>query len=211
MSDNGPIITIYADYVCPFCYLGRQSLRRYEATRANELRIEWHPFDLRGRKRRPDGTIDHSIDDGKDEQYYEQAKKNVERLREEYGADEMLTLDDVPDPIDSLDAQVASTFVQREHPDRWRAIDAAIYEALWVDGRDIGDVEVLVDLAENAGIDGHDIREGVEDSELRESVRNEFQQANRRGITAVPTFVHDGRAARGAVPPEQLRRLVEGS
>jgi predicted DsbA family dithiol-disulfide isomerase len=38
----------------------------------------------------------------------------------------------------------------------------------------------------------------------------EFAAAQRRGVTGVPTFVADGHAARGAVPPEQLERLVEG-
>ena len=66
MSDT---ITVYSDYVCPFCYLGRESLRRYQQERAEPLEIEWRPFDLRSRKRRPDGSIDHSVEDGKDEEY----------------------------------------------------------------------------------------------------------------------------------------------
>jgi len=40
-------ITIYSDYVCPFCYLGRQSFARYQETREEPLAIDWHPFDLR--------------------------------------------------------------------------------------------------------------------------------------------------------------------
>ncbi len=107
-------ITVYSDYVCPFCYLGRESLRRYQATREEPLAIDWHPFDLRSNERRPDGSIDHSVDDGKDESYFEQARENVRRLQERYE-------------------------------------------------------------------------------------------------TGVPTFASDGYAARGAVPPEQIERLVEGA
>lgn len=32
-------ITVYSDYVCPFCYLGRLSLEEYQETRERELRI----------------------------------------------------------------------------------------------------------------------------------------------------------------------------
>ncbi len=129
-------IEIYADYVCPFCYLGTRSLEQYREGRDEPLTVEWHPFDLRHGKRNPDGSIDQEVDDGKDEQYYEQARQNVRRLQEEYGvemAHEMAT------DVDSFDAQVASWYVKEEHPEQWAAFDEAIYTALWQDERDIGD------------------------------------------------------------------------
>ena len=67
-------ITVYADYVCPFCYLGKRSLETYLDTTDRELSVSWHPFDLRGHKRGPDGEIDHSVEDGKDESYFEQVR-----------------------------------------------------------------------------------------------------------------------------------------
>lgn len=210
MPTDTPTLSIYADYVCPFCYLGRQSLARYEATRGDEVSIEWHPFDLRYHKRKSDGTIDHSVEDGKDDEYFEQARQNVERLRDEYGADAMLDLDEIPDPVDSIDAQVASAFVQREYPEQWRAFDSAIYEALWEQGRDIGDGEVLTEVAATAGLDRDVVRSALADDDLREHVQGQFIEARQRGITGVPTFEANGLSARGAVPPSQLRRLIEG-
>jgi len=46
---------------------------------------------------------------------------------------------------------------------------------------------------------------------LREEVRAKFTEAQQQGVTGVPTFAYDGHAARGAVPPEHLERLVEGT
>ena len=203
-------ITVYSDYVCPFCYLGRQSLERYQDERDERLAIDWRPFDLRARKRGPDGEIDHSVDDGKDEAYFAEVRENVRRLREEYGADEMLDLEETPE-VDSFDAQVAARYVQREHPDRWQAFDEAIFEALWLEGRDIGDRDVLAALAADAGLDGETVRVAVADESNREELREAFAEAQARGITGVPTFVYDGHAARGSVPPAHLQRLVEGS
>jgi predicted DsbA family dithiol-disulfide isomerase len=207
-SDSEPIV-VYADYVCPFCYLGRESLAEYRETREAPLPIEWHPFDLRAQKRGPDGEIDHSVDDGKDDEYYEQARKNVARLRERYGADAMLDFDEVPD-VDSLDAQIASLAVERAHPDSWEAFDDAIYRALWEDGRDVGDVEVLTEIAEAVGVSAATVRDALDDEDLRSEIFDRFEAAANQGITGVPTFAYDDYAARGAVPPEQLRRLVEG-
>jgi len=208
MSDDDTI-TIYSDYVCPFCYLGRRSLAEYQETREDELDIDWHPFDLRAQKRNDDGSIDHDVDDGKDEEYYEEAKQNVERLKEKYGADEMTV--DISRDTDSFPAQVASFYVNEEYPESWLDFDVAVFEALWEDGRDIGDADVLADLAEDAGLDGDEIREIAGDEEWQNRLREQFSEARERGITGVPTFAYDGYGARGAVPPEQLRRLVEGT
>jgi len=202
-------ITVYSDYVCPFCYLGRQSLSTYQSQRADPLDIDWRPFDLRAQKRGPDGEIDHSVEDGKDEAYFEQARENVRRLQEEYGADEMLDPADSPE-VDSFDAQVAARYVDREHPEQWLAFDEAIFAALWVEGRDIGDRDVLADLAADVGLDGETVRAAIAEESNREDLREAFAEAQAHGITGVPTFVSDGHVARGSVPPEHLRRLVEG-
>jgi len=209
MSTNGDAITVYSDYVCPFCYLGRQSLSTYQSRRDAPLDIDWRPFDLRAQKRGPDGEIDHSVDDGKDEAYFAEVRENVRRLREEYGAEEMLGLDETPE-VDSFDAQVAARYVDREHPEQWLAFDEAIFEALWVDGRDIGDPDVIADLAVDVGLDEEGVRTAVAEETNREDLREAFAEAQARGITGVPTFVYDGHAARGSVPPEHLQRLVEG-
>ena len=203
-------ITVYSDYVCPFCYLGRASLGEYRETREAELEIDWRPFDLRAQKRGPDGEIDRSVDDGKDEDYFDQVRENVHRLREEYGAEEMLGIDETPE-VDSFDAQVAARYVAEERPERWLDFDEAIFEALWVDGRDIGAADVLVDCAEAAGLDPDVVHRALDDDDLFARLDEQFGAAQRQGITGVPTFAYDGYAARGAVPPDQLRRLFEGT
>ncbi|MFC7115697.1 DsbA family protein [Natronoarchaeum sp. GCM10025703] len=208
MSKTDERLTIYSDYVCPFCYLGRKSLSQYQADREEPVEIDWHPFDLRAGKRGPDGEIDQSVDDGKDEAYFEQAKENVQRLAKQYDADMAL---DLSRDIDSLNAQIASYHVKHEHSyEQWLAFDRGILDALWEDGRDIGDPDVLADIAEDVGLDSDEIRSAIEDEDLAETVSQQFQTAHQRGITGVPTFAYDGHSARGAVPPEQLERLIEG-
>jgi predicted DsbA family dithiol-disulfide isomerase len=209
MSTTPESLVVYADYVCPFCYLGRASLEQYQDQREEPLPIEWHPFDLRSQKRGPDGEIDESVDDGKDDEYFDQVRENVARLRDQYDADAMLGIDEVPD-VDSLDAQVASLAVQREHPESWEAFDDAIYRALWEEGRDVGEVDVLAAIAEDVDVPEAAVREALDDGELRDEIFERFEAASGQGVTGVPTFAYDGYAARGAVPPEQLRRLVEG-
>jgi len=205
--DERDEIVVFSDYVCPFCYLGRASLEQYRKQREASLDETWHPFDLRGHKRDESGEISEEVDDGKDEAYFEQVRENVDRLGEKYDAE--ISLDDVPD-TDSWDAQQAALYVREQHPEQFEAFDDALFEAYWIDLREIGDEAVIVDVAESVGLDGEEIREAVADEEWAERLASEFQEARQRGVTGVPTFAYDGHAARGAVPPEQLRRLIEG-
>jgi len=204
---EGDEIVVFSDYVCPFCYLGRESLDQYRTQRDEPLDAEWHPFDLRGHKRDESGRVQEDVDDGKDEAYFEQVRENVTRLGEKYDAE--LDLDATPD-TDSWDAQQAALYVREEHPEQFAAFDDALFEAYWIDHRDIGDEAVIVDLAESVGLDREEIRDAVDSEEWAERLEAEFAAARQRGVTGVPTFAADGHAARGAVPPEQLRRLIEG-
>jgi len=211
MSDTrtGERLTVYSDYVCPFCYLGRQALDRYQDERDEQLELDWHPFDLRAGKRGPDGGIDHSVDDGKDEDYYAQARENVRRLRDRYDAE---MAQEIATDVDSRPAQVVSLRVNETEPyATWLAFDEAVFEALWVDGNDIGDPEVLADCAEAAGLDPGVVDAALDDEALHARIDDLFDAARREGVTGVPTFAYDGHAARGAVPPAQLRRLIEGA
>jgi len=207
-ADEVREVVVYSDYVCPFCHIGREIFDWYRQSTDAEVVADWHPFDLRNQKRGPDREIDHSIDDGKDEEYYEQAQESVDRLSEKYGI-ETLSIYETPE-VDSLSAQAASLYVKEEHPELWEDFDKSLFEALWVGGRDIGDTGVLVELAEDAGVDGDEVRRAVEGDELEDRIFEMFREAKENGITGVPTFVYGEHACRGAVPPEQLRRLVEG-
>jgi predicted DsbA family dithiol-disulfide isomerase len=206
---TGEAVLVYADYVCPFCYLGYESFDRYREGRDGPpVETDWHPFDLRARQRRPDGTIDESVETGKDEAYYEQARQNVERLAEEYDAEmaEPLMKD-----VDSYDAQRVALRARETHPEAFGRFHRAVFDALWEDGRDIGDSEVLAEIAVDAGLPEGFVAETLADESSAERLEAAFEAAQEQRITGVPTFVAGEHTARGAVPPEHLRRLIEGT
>ncbi|MFB6311593.1 MAG: DsbA family protein [Salinirussus sp.] len=200
-------LTVYADYICPFCFLGHVSLSRYRAQRDEPLTVEWHPFDLRADERGPDGELDQDRQSGKDEDYFAEVRENVSRIADRYEVEMART---VARDIDSRPAQLVSVYVQMEHPDKWQQFDANVYDALWREDRDISDPSVVRSIARDVGLDGDAIRGALDDPMIERRLEDQFEAARLKGISGVPTFVAGDHTARGAVPPTHLRRLVEG-
>lgn len=208
-SKDGDTLFVYSDYVCPFCYLGNASLKQFLNKTDVEPDIEWLQFDLRGNKRGPDGTIRDDINDGKDDEYFEQVWENVERLKEQYGVEMERNFSR---DVDSWNAQKLAIYIQREHNENtFEQYHDEVFDALWKEEKDIGDPEVLTKIASSAGLPEDEIQEALENENLERELESRFQSARDQGITGVPSFVYDGHIARGAVPPEQLRTLVQAS
>ena len=94
-------------------------------------------------------------------------------------------------------------------PGTQQAMADALFAAYWAQGRDIGDHEVLVDVAAASGISATRAREVLAGDEHAAAVREEERQARQAGIRAVPTFVLDRRlAVSGAQAPEALAGAV---
>lgn len=200
-------LVVYSDYVCPFCYLGKASLEDYREQAEQAPDVEWRPFDLRARKRTEDNTIDKDVPDGKDEAYYARAKANVQRLADEYGVE--MTLD-IAEDVDSWDAHKVALHLEQEGDDE--ALEAwheAVFEALWKEGRDIGDPDVLVDVGQRIGLEEATVREAIASERLEGALEGRFAKAHRQGISGVPTFAYGQLAIPGAIPPENIERLVK--
>jgi predicted DsbA family dithiol-disulfide isomerase len=107
------------------------------------------------------------------------------------------------------------TATRHEHGDAaQQALADGLFRACWVEGRDTGDHDVLAELVEDAGLGGARAREILGGDAYAEAVRAEERAAREAGITAVPTFVLDGRlAVSGAQPPavlaDAVRRVLE--
>ena len=84
----------------------------------------------------------------------------------------------------------------------------ALYRAYFVEGRNIGEVEELVTIAESLGLPRQTAREVLTERRFREAVDTDWVYSRQCGVTGVPTFVAGGRAVVGAQPYEVLEQLV---
>ncbi len=85
----------------------------------------------------------------------------------------------------------------------------AAFRAYFVDGRNIGRIPELVDVAESVGLPGHEAREVMETRAFREAVDQDWKRSHAMGVTAVPTFVMGKGGVVGAQPYDVLEQLVK--
>ena len=88
------------------------------------------------------------------------------------------------------------------------AIHEALYRAYFVDGRNVGDVDVLLDVAQSVGLPVDEARQVIEQRTFEAVVDTDWAKSRDYGVTGVPTFVAGGYGVVGAQPYEALEHLM---
>ena len=98
---------------------------------------------------------------------------------------------------------------QPDSPVAQDVVKERLLEAYFMDGLNIGDPDVLADCATEVGFDRDDVYDFLASGRGAEEVRAELDTANDNGITAVPTYVVNGRwAIPGAQEPETFAQVL---
>jgi len=85
-----------------------------------------------------------------------------------------------------------------------------IFRAFFERGEDVGDADVLLALAQQLELDGDSLRQALISHEFAESVLADESEAARLGVSGVPAFIANRKAALSGVQPvENLRKLIE--
>lgn len=88
-------------------------------------------------------------------------------------------------------------------------LNMALYQAYFVEGQNIGDVEVLMHVVKQVGLPVDEAREMLEQRLMRSAVDADWQYARSIGVTAVPTFAVGLTGVVGAQPYDQLAHFLE--
>ena len=89
------------------------------------------------------------------------------------------------------------------------AIHDKLYQAYFVEAKNIGDIDLLVEIAASVGLDPKEARAILEERRFKDEVDADWTKSHRYGVTGVPTFVADRYGVVGAQPYEVLEQLVE--
>ena len=211
-------VEIWSDVVCPWCYIVK---RRFETALANlaaegvelDINITFRPFQLdpSAPRNAPSPVVDGYAKKFGGVEKAHQIIHHVTAAAHDSGIEFHM---ENALRANTLQAHRLLHLALLHHgPQTQVELKQALLEAYFTDGKDIGSTGVLVTCAQRAGIAPETAHEYLSSDEGLEEVLGDFSLAGELGITAVPTFVFDGKwtvpgAQDVAVFENVLRRLA---
>ncbi len=201
-------IDIVSDTICPWCYVGKRRLERALAGfEADEVRTRWHPFQLNPGL--PPEGMDRAEYVAAKFGGAEAARAVYDRIREA-GAEEGIpfAFERMPRTPNTFASHRVVHYAAGERLQN-EAVEA-LFQAVFVDGRDIGDRETLLDIGAECGLEPVALAEYLASAEGVDELRAGEARSRRMGVTGVPFFIIGGRyAVTGAQDPAVLRSVLD--
>jgi len=206
MTQQPVKLDILSDPICPWCYIGKAQLDRALAENPDHpFVIEWHPFQLN-----PD-----MAPQGMDRRAYLESKFGgkeaavrayapVVEHAETLGLS--INFEGMQRTPNTLDAHRLIHWAGIEHK-QTNAADA-LFDAYFVQARDIGDHDVLADIADAIGMDASVVRKLLSTDTDCDAIRDRDAHSRKMGVNSVPTFIIAGQHAVPGAQPTQLWKNV---
>ena len=200
MSQKKLKIVVFSDYICPFCYIG---FYRVEQLKENyDLEVEWRPFEIHPETPK-EGTDLNSLNFPKE--YLDMMIANIKSLANEVGITLKLS-DKLPN---SRLALYLSEFARKNG--KFEEFHRLVLDSYWKEGKDIGDQALLLDIAENVGLDRSKVLDYLNSEEPKTELMNSLKDLRKYGINGVPTFIIGDKIVVGAQPYDVFKRIIENS
>lgn len=191
-------VEVFVDYVCPFCFLVEDAIAELERDR--DVNVVIRPYELR-----PDPVPTLRPEDDYLPRIWSSA---VYPMAERLGVPIAL-------PTVSPQPRTAMAFVVLQMAEEHgvaQEYSSAVFRAFFQQDRNIGDVDVVCDLAVSVGLDRSEVERALASIERRDRQLADQQYAIAEvGVTAVPSFRIAGRLYPGVLDADQLRRAVDAA
>ncbi len=200
-------LDILSDPICPWCYIGKTQLELALAQTPDQpFAIQWHPFQLN-----PDMPAG-----GMDRREYLETKFGGQKgavrayapvVEHATALGLSINFEAMQRTPNTLDAHRLIHWAGIES--KQNAVVGALFDAYFVQGRDIGQHEVLGDIADSIGMDASVVLKLLAGDADRQDIRDRDAQARKMGVKSVPTFIVAGKhAVPGAQPPELWQKVI---
>ncbi len=200
-------VKLTMDFICPWCLIGEARLRNAIGALPEEVdvEIEWLPFELNPLVPRQ-GMARNLYRTNKFGNLQRSNELDAQTIAASKDDGVVIDYDRIFKTPNSFAAHRLSWFAAREG--RQRAIVDGLLKGYFGEGHDIGDHEVLIELAAAAGFERETVREFLESKIGARKVRALEAEAKNAGIQAVPHFDIEGSMIVGAAESEAMREAL---
>ena len=200
-------LDIMSDPICPWCFIGKAYLDKALSAHPNHpFLIEWHPFQLN-----PDMPAN--------------GMGRREYLEGKFGGKEAAVRAYAPVVESAKTAGVAIDFegmkrtpntINAHRLIHWAGIEgrqtaavSALFKAYFTDAHDIGDPDVLIDIAKSVEMDADVVKRLLDSDEDLKLIQDRDKHSRKMGINSVPTFIiANQHAVPGSQPPELWAQVI---
>ncbi|MCK5395538.1 MAG: DsbA family protein [Gammaproteobacteria bacterium] len=189
-------ITVYSDYICPFCYVGHHRLQRLNDS--YDLKINWCFLEIHPETSSEGEPID-SLDYPSEQ--WQKMLENLERIATE----ENIPLSTLNFITNSKDALLLSEAAKQCGRKIFYDLHEKLFSAYFVDEKNIGDRNILKEIAKSCGVDETIIDSSWADKKYQQRLIENFNSARRHGVQSVPSFVFGERILTGVVTESTFR------
>lgn len=203
-------IDIVSDVMCPWCIVGFRQLEQALAHKGVGAFVRWHPFELNpGMGSEGQNLAEHITEKyGSTPAQSAENRKRIIELGTSLGIDFQF----------SDDSRIVNTFAAHQllgwsqekglqHP-----LKMALFKAHFTDARDVSDIDVLVEVAGDVGLDAAEAQQVLTSGSHADATRQGQAFWTSRGVSGVPSMVFDQRylltGAQGAQTYAQMLEKV---
>ncbi len=184
------ILEVFTDYVCPWCYLGDNRVKKLKRDYDITVRLVHFPL-------HPETPAE-----GRAREDFKAKNTRMICLMEAEG----LPYSERSHTYNSRLAQEIGTWAETQSGGN--SIHDKFFEAYFVDCRNIGDVDVIIDVVKSVGLDEQQARAVLAERRFKDAVDADWEKSRSYGVTGVPTFFSNGKGLVGAQPYEALERFM---
>ena len=192
-------IEFYFDFSSPYGYLTAQVIEDFGTRHGRD--VVWKPFLLgalfkvTGQKPLLDMPVKGDY-----------ARRDLQRTARSLGVAFI-----VPESFPFLSVSAARAFYWRSDQDSaaGKALAKAFYDAAFGEGRDISDLEVLLEVAAEQGVDKAELAAALKDQSVKDRFRGEVDAALEKGVFGSPLLMVEGEAFWGHDKLPEVGRWLE--
>lgn len=189
-------VTVFSDYICPFCYVGHHRLMRLRD--AYDLKINWRFVEIHPETSAEGEPVASLLYPS---EQWNRLMQNLDTIAREEG----IAMAEHTFTTNSKDALLLAEAAKQEGRDKFYDLHDKLFAAFFVHGRNIGDRNVLRELAAQSAIDSDLVESSWTDSKYEQRILSNYQEARRQAIQAVPSFLFGERKLTGVVPEDMMR------
>lgn len=183
-------IKVYLDYICPFCFLTQFTFT--EAIKNKNVKIEYIPFEI--------PELNLNMDPFRKSMW----NNILESIGNSFG--HKAKIPDISTPKSKLAFE--AYYFAKDHG-KGNEFQDKVYEAFFEKGKDIGHVEVLLEIADEIGLSTSDVKDALRSGKYKYKEGKQLEKGKIDNINCIPTIIIGDTKVVGYKSKEEFEDIIK--